>query len=280
MKMRVFLFALFTLLILVNIGCASKPNQSDRLAYATYQEANDPLEPLNRYFFELTRFADFLFLYPLSEVYKNLVPKYPREMLNNFYSNLGEPLDLTNNLLQGSFDRAGTNLGRLFVNSTIGILGFFDAAEYFFDWEPAPEDFGQTLAVYGMPEGPFLVIPFVGPSSFRDTIGFGLNIVGNPLRYVGYIPIIDNQVDNFQRNSDLLLQGRTPIRALEASSSSRRFINQIERESVDFYATVRELYRQNRRNAILNGVLDFDDLPEIPDDDFFEEEDDDDDDIQ
>ncbi len=246
--------------LLLTQGCATKPDPADKIAFATYQETNDPIEPLNRYFFELTRFADFIFLHPFSEIYKNIVPKAPRRMIRNFSSNLSEPINLVNNILQGEMRRSGITLARFALNTTIGIGGFFDAADYYFDLKEQPEDLGQTLAIYGMPEGPFFFIPFGGPSTFRDVVGITGGIFTNPIRYVNLNDI------------DILLNLRFPINVLEASVSSRQFIEQIERESIDYYATVRELYRQNRRNAILNGELDFDALPEIPEDDFFEEE--------
>ncbi len=241
-------------------GCATRPDPSDKVAFAAYQEVNDPIEPLNRYFFELTRFADFLFLHPISEVYKNVVPRTPRLLIRNFSKNVSEPGNFVNNLLQGELRRAGITLARLLLNTTVGIGGFLDVSDYFFGFKEQREDFGQTLAVYGMPEGPFFFIPFGGPSSFRDVIGITGGIFLNPIRYVNL------------KDIDFLLNIRFPIDVLEASISSRQFIEQIERESVDYYATVREFYRQNRRNAILNGELDFDSLPEIPDDDFFDED--------
>ena len=246
--------------LLLAQGCATKPDKSDKIAFATYQEINDPIEPLNRYFFELTRFADFLFLRPFSEIYKNIVPKMPRVLIKNFSANLSEPSNLINNILQGEARRSGITLGRLLINTTVGIGGFLDAADYFLEWEEQNEDFGQTLAVYGMPEGPFLFIPLGGPSTFRDAVGITGGIFINPISYVDLDSI------------EILLNIRIPVNVLEASVSSRQFIEQIERESIDYYATVRELYRQNRRSAILNGELDFDALPEIPDDDFMEED--------
>ncbi len=257
-----FLFAIFILAE----GCATKPSKSDTIAYAAYEEINDPIEPLNRYFFELTRFADFLFLGPLAEIYTTIVPKFPREMLDNFYTNLREPLYLANNLLQGSWERSGVTLGRFTINTTLGLVGFFDVADYWFGLEVKSEDFGQTLAVYGMPEGPFLFLPFLGPSSFRDAIGAGGEIAGDPFRYISRIPALEP----FETNSEIIIQMRGPVRALEFRGSSGNFISQVERQSIDYYATIRAFYRQNRRNAILNGEFDFDDLPEIPDDDFLE----------
>lgn len=254
------------------ISCATAPDPSDEIAYATYQETNDPLEPFNRYAFELTRFADFLFLKPISKIYVELIPKYPREMLSNFYSNLREPLYAVNNTLQGNLKGAGASVGRFAINLTLGVAGFFDAAYYMFDISPYPEDFGQTLGVYGVPEGPFLFIPFAGPSSFRGAIGSGLDIFANPLNYNFYISSTGfKTLDDFNDYSQTIIQFGIPIRVLEFSGSSRGFLEQVERESTDFYATIRNIYRQNRRNAILDGELDFDELPEIPDDDFFEE---------
>jgi phospholipid-binding lipoprotein MlaA len=188
-------------------------------------------------------------------------------MLSNFYTNLREPLYFANNLLQGSFKRSAISLGRFTINSTLGVAGFFDFADYWFGLEVKTEDFGQTLAVYGMPEGPFLFIPFLGPSSIRGVLGSAVELVGDPFQYILRLP----DLRSFDNNSQIIIQMRGPVRALEIRGSAERFIRQVERESIDYYATVRGLYRQNRRNAILNGELDFNALPKIPDDDFFDQ---------
>ncbi len=234
-------------------GCATRPPASDTGARAAYEEANDPLEPLNRYFFELTNFADFLFLRPVAEVYDDLMPRFARKGLRNFSENLSTPLTLGHDILQGSWRRAGESLARLLLNSTLGIAGLIDVAAMI--GIPAhSEDAGQTLAVYGVPEGPYIFLPFLGPSSLRAASGGVADYYADP---IGYVPI----------------EGRRFIRLVAGAASVVDFragtldvLSQVERTSIDYYAVLRELYRQNRRREILNGEIDISTLPDLSDD--------------
>ena len=103
-----------------------------------------------------------------------VLPVEARHRIANILKNLGEPLNLVNNLAQGKFERAGSTLTRFAINSTIGVGGIFDAATYW-GYERTPEDFGQTLASWGLGEGPFLMLPLLGPSNPRDAVGFGVD---------------------------------------------------------------------------------------------------------
>ena len=241
-------------------GCATAPPRSDTALYAAYQEANDPIEPLNRYFLELTNFADFLLLRPAAEIYQGIAPKPMRRGIRNFVGNLGEPLTFGHDLLQAEFRRAGQSLFRFIVNSTLGLVGLVDVA-YYMGVPGHSEDAGQTLAIYGVPEGPYIFLPFMGPSSLRATTGRAIDYFADP---VGYIPIEDRR---FIR----LVSGA--LNTIDFRASTLDALDQVERTSIDYYVVLRELYRQNRRKEIANGKVNISALPSISDDDFgFDEE--------
>ena len=132
--------------------------------------------------FEFNLAIDNIILKPVAELYVFVLPEEARHRIANILKNFGEPLNLVNNLAQGKFERAGSTLTRFAINSTIGVGGIFDAAT---DWgyERTPEDFGQTLASWGLGEGPFLMLPLLGPSNPRDAVGFGVDLVADPMAF-------------------------------------------------------------------------------------------------
>ena len=241
------------------VGCATAPQTDDPESRAAFERANDPLEPFNRAVFAVNIAADRFILKPVAYVYKEAVPVPIRDMVSNFLHNLRSPVILLNALLQGDVDHAGTTALRFSVNSTLGFAGIVDLAGEF-GIVRRNEDFGQTLAVWGVGEGPYLMLPLLGPSNARDAVGRAADYFSDPLTYLryekfGYSRLGANIIDVRARNYDLL--------------------NDVERTSVDFYAAVRSLYGQNRRDAIANGAeAELPPLPEIPgeEDDFEDEE--------
>ena len=217
---------------------------------------DDPLEDLNRAVFEFNQVFDSFILEPAAEIYVFVLPEGVRHHIRNVLRNLGEPLNLVNNLAQGKFERAGSTFTRFALNSTIGVGGIFDVAT---DWgyERAPEDFGQTLAAWGLGDGPFLTLPLLGPTNPRDAVGFGVDMVADPMGY--------------------LLTGEAGLARSIASGVSQRAqyldeLETLESTSVDFYAALRELYRQYRATEIRDGAPPT--VMEIPDFDFDEDFDD------
>ncbi|HJM52225.1 MAG TPA: VacJ family lipoprotein [Alphaproteobacteria bacterium] len=225
-------------------GCASFPDSDDAQAVAEYKAANDPLEPLNRYFFELNRGLDMLLLRWVAEIYRDAVPDVGRSMVKNFLDNLRSPVIFGNDLLQGEFQRAGETGGRFIINSTAGILGLFDVASYerAGGLEFHNEDFGQTLGAWGVNEGPYLVLPLLGPSPVRDTFGLVGDYFMDPVYY-------------YARNVDrpLIPAVRFTLRAIDSRSRNIETLDEIERSAIDLYATIRSLYRQRRNDEIRNG---------------------------
>lgn len=142
--------------------------EPDRLEFL---EAYDPLEPMNRHIYRFNILADRYVMEPVVRVYEWTIPEYARNRVSDFFSNLGDLPVLANCILQGKADRAVTVVGRLLVNTTAGVGGLWDIASKMDDLPKYTEDFGQTLAVYGLGPGPYLMIPILGPSTFRDVGG-------------------------------------------------------------------------------------------------------------
>lgn len=232
-------------------GCATKPDPADAAAVAAYEEANDPIEPLNRYFFELNRFFDIILLRPLAEIYDGTLPEFAKDGVRDFMDNLNSPVILANDLLQGEWDRAGTTITRFGINTTVGAAGLWDPASNW-GYERHSEDFGQTLGTYGVDEGPYLYAPIFGPAPPRDLVGRGVDQAFDPLTYIFWDEALTIPVTRFVLNG------------VDIRARNLEVLDEIERTSVDLYATIRSLYRQSRDDDIRNGVTDVEDLPEIP----------------
>lgn len=223
---------------LLATGCATPPPASDREAVAAFNEANDPYEPFNRAMLDFNLALDKAILKPVAYVYKEGVPDPIQTNVTNFLANLRGPVIFANDLLQGEFERAGNTLLRFAMNSTIGILGINDfAAEA--GIAKHTEDFGQTLATWEVEEGPYLVLPIFGPSNPRD--GFGL--------------LADSLMDPFTWLTPFEFRlGRAGGQALDRRARNFDQLNDLEKNSLDFYAAIRSLYRQKRRDEIRNGA--------------------------
>jgi phospholipid-binding lipoprotein MlaA len=225
-------------------GCASTR------AVEGPQEINDPFEPFNRAMFNTTLAIDKVLLRPTAIVYRAVFPQPVRNGLRNFLNNLDSPVILTNDILQGEFGRARNTLVRTVVNTTVGIGGLFDVADKW-GYPRHREDFGQTLATFGIGEGPYLFIPLFGPANPRDLFGYGTDLFFQPLTYVqwgdqSYIPYVRSGVD-----------------LIDLRERNVETLDEIEQTSLDYYASVRSLYRQSRNNEINNGAAAVEDLPDF-----------------
>ena len=231
-------------MVAVLAGCAQQ--QREQLAAADgeeeelilpYDEPNDPLEPVNRVIFDVNLFLDELLIRPMGEIYRFFVPPEARDVIRNVLRNLSTPVILANDLLQGEMGRAGDTVARFLVNSTIGVGGTMDLAEDQ-GYPYHDEDFGQTLAVYGVGEGFYLVLPILGPSTLRDTGGMLADSYMDPLRYV---------------LSDEEMWARRITEGVDLRARNIETLEELRRGSIDFYARVRNVYRQRRDNEIRNG---------------------------
>ena len=238
---RAFPFALVSVGSLMLAGCATAPPSSDPEAVAEFNETNDPIEPFNRSMFNFNLTLDDYVLSPVARGYRWALPSYVRERVTNFMSNLGEPVTFGNDLAQGNLGRAGTSLARFASNTTIGLAGLYDPAK-FWGLQRHDEDFGQTLGTYGTPEGAYLVLPFLGPAPPRDAAGRVVDMAMDPTTWIG------------GTNAMIAGYSSTGLRITNSRSNSLDTIADLRKTSLDFYAAVRSLYRQNRNAEISNGT--------------------------
>ena len=240
-------------LVLALGGCAS----SDTRQAAESSATNDPFEPFNRKMYQLNMTMDRVALKPMAKGYRRIVPSPVRRGFANFFSNLRTPNSALNNFLQGKPRRGFNELGRFLFNTTLGIGGIFNVAAAG-GMERYDENFSQTLAVWGLPEGPYLVLPIFGPHTTLDTVGL-------PFDY--YADLNTHMTAGVKDRLYLIRLVDIRARLLAAES--------VLESSIDPYITFRESYLQNRRFRIYDG-----DPPEDPDfledelfEDFFEDED-------
>jgi phospholipid-binding lipoprotein MlaA len=219
-------------------GCATPPPSTDPDAVADFKATNDPLEPTNRVFFAVNNGLDVVFLRPVALLYHYAVPETVRLHTHNVLTNLGTPVVLANDMLQGKPTRAGDTLMRMAINTTVGVVGVFDVAT---DWG-YPEhdsDFGMTLALWGMPDGVYLFLPVLGPSNPRDVAGFGMDTLADPLTWIGQGAVVNG-----------LRWGRVGLAAIDERERVLTEVDQIYAEALDPYATIRSLSRQHRQGQI------------------------------
>jgi len=213
---------------------------SDDFKTSVYEdEVYDPLEEFNRVIFGFNNVADKVILEPAAKGYKKL-PSPIQLGISNFLNNLKLPLVVVNQILQGQFENASDSTGRFLINSTAGVLGLIDVAEKI-GLEQQQEDFGQTLATWGIGDGFYIVLPIFGPSNIRDTAGMILTYVTDPVNAYA-----------ISENEEWILPARTATNALDQRSRIIDEVNALRNNSIDYYAAVRSSYYQNRKAAILN----------------------------
>jgi phospholipid-binding lipoprotein MlaA len=226
-------------------GCAS-PNNQEAAA------ADDPLEPMNRYFFDFNQKLDRNAALPAATFYTSAMPNPARRSIHNFLDNLGGPVNVVNDILEIQFGNAATAAARFLVNTTIGVAGIFDVAT---DWGlPARNrDFGETLGAYGVPQGPYLVLPFRGPTAVRDIGGDYIDGFFSPLYYMHvqysgkqYVGLVKSTIGSVDNRAQNIVTYRD-----------------IERASVDFYATMRDYYRQRRQRQVEDKSAPTAELPDF-----------------
>lgn len=239
---RVFSLVAAFLLAVVLSGCATGPKSNPA----------DPLEPFNR---SMTRFNDGLdtvVLKPVANAYKAVVPELVRKGVSNFFGNLGDLWSGVNNLLQGKPGDAATQVGRVLVNTTVGLGGLLDVAADA-GLERKREDFGQTLGSWGVPSGPYLVLPLLGPSTLRDTAARPVDSIGNPVGKISDVPVRNSLTGLDIIDTRVKLLGVTGMMA----------------DALDPYSMTRNAYLAKRRYDVYDG-----NPPELPKTKSADEEDD------
>jgi phospholipid-binding lipoprotein MlaA len=213
-------------------GCATPPTEPT--ARAAFEQTNDPLEPLNRKTFELNQFLDHTLFRPAAKVYVAVVPDDARKAVHHVLDNMKEPTLFFNNLLQGEFKRAELTLGRFIVNTTVGFGGMVDVMSLS-GVERQNADFGQTMYVWGVPSGPYLVLPIMGPTDPRDAVGSTIDSYADPATILA---------------NDYGITDLTTVRFIVGGVEDRAkvlgVLDDLEKNSVDFYAEMRSLWQQHR----------------------------------
>jgi len=221
-------------------GCATPP--ADPEARAIYEQNNDPLEPLNRQTLAFNEFLDHVLFRPIAKAYVFIVPEEGRSAVTHVLNNMKEPTVFFNNVLQGEFKRAGLTLERFALNSTLGLGGIMDVAtEHGIERQPA--DFGQTLFVWGVDSGPYLVLPVLGPSNPRDAIGQGVDSYADPFT------ILANE-----NGVTVLTTSRLLADGVDQRARVLDVLEDMEKNSVDFYAELRSLSQQHRNAELHHGA--------------------------
>jgi phospholipid-binding lipoprotein MlaA len=191
---------------------------------------NDPFESLNRKIFAFNQKFYQVVMNPVTATYRVFIPEWGRSRVSSFINNLNEPVHVFNNLFQGDVEGGFASFWRFTINSTFGIGGLFDVA-HAAGIKEQREDFGRTLASYGAKPGAYLVLPFLGPSSFRDLSGRLVDITIDPFNYI----LTDDQ-----------LVARNSMDIVESYSENKELIDNTTKNSLDPYAAFRSLYTQNR----------------------------------
>lgn len=218
-------------------ACAHAPPASDPEALAEYRQTNDPLEPTNRVFYSINNGLDTVILAPAARGYRYVVPRPARTGIHNVLANITSPVLLANNVMEAKPRRAGDTFMRFLINTSLGVGGIFDVATDF-GYPAEDADFGITLALWGLPEGPFLFLPVLGPSNPRDATGFAGDVGLDPFTWVTFGGV---KAFNYADYG---------LGAVDARERVLDTVSQIKKTALDPYATFRSLYRQHRRSQI------------------------------
>ena len=223
--------------LLTVVGCATRPPAGDAEAQAEFRQTNDPYEPANRFFYKIDDGLDTYVLRPVAVAYRAAVPGAVRRPVSNLLDNMANPARFANDVLQGRPRRAGDTMMRFVINSTAGVGGLFDVADKL-GYPRHRTDFGVTLALYGVGEGPFLFLPLLGPSSPRDAGGYAADVGLDPLTWASF------------GGSTALNVSRYGLRTVDTREQLIDPIDDVKRNALDPYATFRSLYRQNRQSLV------------------------------
>lgn len=215
---------------------------------------NDPFEPVNRKIFQFNNAVDSAVLKPVSEFYSVVAPDPVERGVRNFFANIGEVRNATNNLFQAKWRATASSSGRFLINSTVGVAGLFDVARHI-GLPAVREDFGQTLGYWGVPSGPYLVIPLFGPSSVRDSSGKLADFWLSPLRY-----------------TELTIEQRTGLVALDGVQTRADLLSSDNLFTGDSYLIIREAYLSKQEYDTANGRMGSDAFLGGPEEDNLDDE--------
>ena len=240
-KIVIILFTTFALTLNVSAGSDGelilKKNEPS--------EVKDCFEKINRVTFKFNQALDGMIFQPVASLYRKL-PSPAKTSMSNSLENISHLATIPNNLLQGDFKQAGINTGRFIVNTTLGVLGLFDVAQYLGLTGYEREDYGQSFAKLGVGPGCYVVLPVLGPSTVRDTVGSTLNFLGGD---PWYNVSVKNDTRYFNDPDYYFSKGMSGV---DFRAKNYDSIENLEKNSLDFYASVKSLYLQDRQQKILN----------------------------
>ena len=218
----------------------------DILSNKNSKQVKDCFENLNRATFKFNQVLDGVIFEPVAKAYR-ILPSPVRVGTSNALNNISTLVTIPNNILQGDLKKAGVNTGRFILNTTIGIIGIFDVAQKIGFSKYEKEDYGQTLATMGFGEGCYVVLPVLGPSTARDTIGSFANVLGGDAWYNV------TAVQDTQYFSEFDYWASRASTGIDFRAKNIDSFNNLEKNSMDFYASVRSLYLQDRQQKIRNS---------------------------
>ena len=238
------LTSLISLMLVTNVSADT--DGENNMSNKNSGEVKDCFESVNRATFKFNQVLDGVVFEPLAKAYR-VLPSPVRAGTSNALDNLSTLVTIPNNLLQGDFKKATVNTGRFIVNTTIGVVGIFDVAEKVGFPEYEKEDYGQTLGVMGVGEGCYVVLPVLGPSTVRDTVGSLASLMGGD---AWYNVTVANDTQHF---SDFDYYASRAGSGIDFRAKNIESFDNLEKNSMDFYASVRSLYLQDRQQKIANS---------------------------
>ncbi len=242
-------FVVFAIIFISLIQTYSLAGEDGKLDLSNkdkeYTEVNDCFEKVNRGIFSFNQTLDKILFKPLAKGYR-MFPKPIRSGASNALNNLSNVVTIPNNILQGQIGNAGINTARLAINTTLGLAGIFDVASYYGLEKKDKEDYGQTLGVWGVDPGCYFVLPVLGPTTVRDSLGSVVNIVGGDAWYNVTVLKDTQYFTESDYYASRLLSG------IDFRAKNLESFDSLEKNSVDLYASVRSLYLQDRYRKVRN----------------------------
>ena len=241
---KIIITSLISLMLATNVSADT--DGENNLSKRNSGEVKDCFEGLNRATFSLNQGLDKVIFKPVAKGYRKL-PSPIRSGTSNALENISSLITIPNNILQGEFRKAGVNTGRFVVNTTVGILGIFDVATKMDFPEYEREDYGQTFGAWGIGAGCYVVLPVIGPSTVRDAFGSFVNVLGGDPYYNASV-----HGNNQYLDKDIYMTTKI-VSGIDFRAKNLESIDNLEKNSMDFYASVRSLYLQDRQQKIRNS---------------------------
>ena len=252
---RKFIYSVFLILLLQNNSVIAGMTGSEDLSKSNAQNQNtadECFENISRVMFKFNHALDGAIFKPVAQGYRSL-PSPIRKGTSNAVDNLRSLLTLSNNILQGDFKRAGNTISRFAINTTVGVLGIFDPASHLGFKEEGKEDFGQTMGAWGTNSGCYFVLPILGPTTVRDSIGLVGNVFLDPVYQITHNTEVDNGVIGNSSYSEHNYYYYRTAGAVDFRAKNIESFDSVVENSIDLYASVKSLYLQNRNKQIKNS---------------------------